>query len=228
MIETWLSYNLSDFLMFSAASYFRRYELANIELWPGQLVWLTIGLSLLWSTRRPIQSLKQLQLNAGLVAVSWAFVAGWFFHHHYAQINLAASWFALAFLTQAILLITIMASVFRTSQLNQLTPVQRAPGQLLLIYALFLHPLLGLALGRSWQGIELYGIAPDPTALATLGLLLSGAQTRRWWLLLIPLAWCLVSALTYLAMGLVHGLLPMLLAVIAILATWLIRHSSRP
>ena len=93
-METWTSYALSDFLMFSAASYFRRYELANAELWPGQPLLIAVAAWLWWSMRRPgPRSGLQVAL---LLAAVWAFVAGWFLYRHYAQINLAAGWFALA------------------------------------------------------------------------------------------------------------------------------------
>jgi hypothetical protein len=42
-------------------------------------------------------------------------------------------------------------------------------------------------------------MAPDPTATATLGLVLAGAGSRI--LLVIPLLWCLVTGATLWAMG---------------------------
>jgi hypothetical protein len=56
----------------------------------------------------------------------------------------------------------------------------------LLIYALALHPLIPLLAGRPWTQAEIFGLAPDPTAIATLGILL--ATTRpHWHLLALPL-----------------------------------------
>lgn len=50
---------------------------------------------------------------------------------------------------------------------------------------------------------EIFGIAPDPTALGTLGLLVlaEGAPRTRRALLVAPLLWCLLSGATLLAMG---------------------------
>jgi hypothetical protein len=44
-------------------------------------------------------------------------------------------------------------------------------GIALYVYALALHPLIALVAGRPLQAAEVVGIAPDPTAIATLGLL---------------------------------------------------------
>ena len=38
--------------------------------------------------------------------------------------------------------------------------------------AMFLYPLIAPALERPWTQSETFGITPDPTAIATLGILL--------------------------------------------------------
>src|SRR5262245_5212383 len=44
-------------------------------------------------------------------------------------------------------------------------------GIALCVYALALHPLIALVAGRPLHATEVVGLAPDPTASATLGLL---------------------------------------------------------
>ena len=225
-MEAWASYALSDFLMFSPASYFRQYELTNLNLWPGQLPLLAIAAWLGWATHRP--GPRSGLRVALLLAAIWGFVAGWFFYRQYAQINLAAGWFALAFLLQALLLL-----VFGVSERYRRRVVERRvvriwhPGMLLFVYALLVHPIVGLLVGRSWRGVELFGVAPDATALATLGILLTAYRASTWPLLAIPFAWCGVSALTYLAMQHVHGVAPLVLAVTALVATMVLHRDGR-
>ena len=48
---------------------------------------------------------------------------------------------------------------------------------------------------------EVFGMAPDPTALFTLGLLLALPLRRVGWLLVIPLVWCATSGATLWAMA---------------------------
>ena len=62
----------------------------------------------------------------------------------------------------------------------------------LLAWALLLHPLLAGLAGRPWTQAEIVGLASDPTAIATLGLLLL-LRGPRWpmrALWAVPLAWC--------------------------------------
>lgn len=224
-METWTGYALSDFLMFSPASYFRLYELANAELWPGQLLLLAIASWVWWSIRHPRP--RSGLLATLLLAAVWAFVAGWFLYRHYAQINLAAGWFALGFILQALLLLYDVVRRDRRSVFEWCLVPAWHPGMLLFAYALLIHPLVGLASGRPWQGVELFGVAPDATALATLGLLLTGYRATSWPLLVIPLAWCMVSALTYHAMDYPYGIAPLVLAIIALAATVMLHRHNR-
>lgn len=178
----WSSYQLSDLLMFSPAAYARLFERYNADVWPWQLPMLAAGLALMWNP--PARPAPWPWL---VLAAAWAWVALAFHWQRYAQINWAASWFAAAFALQALLL--VLAAQRSTA------PSSRAwPGLTLLAWALFGHPLLALACGRSWRGIELFGIAADPTVLASLGLLL--LRPGVWWLWPIPLLWCAISGAT--------------------------------
>ena len=228
MIEHWASYSLGDFLMFSPASYFRRYELVNTELWPLHLMLLLLAVGLTWLLIHRRTEFGQ--WIAIILAGVWMLVAGFFFYRHYAQINLAAKWISMAFVCQALMLLVcgIMKPV-RERLLEMRSASIWHPGMLLLFYSILVHPLVGLLAGRSLRGIEWFGVAPDPTAMATLGILLTGFRAAAWPLLLIPFAWCGLSALTYLAMGYPYGVIPLVLVSSALVATLMLRvgsHSS--
>src|SRR5262249_33995009 len=64
-----------------------------------------------------------------------------------------------------------------------------AAGLCIFVLALFAWPLVGRVLGRPWPQAEIFGIAPDPTVVATLGVLIAADRTH-WELLLVPLLWC--------------------------------------
>jgi hypothetical protein len=66
----------------------------------------------------------------------------------------------------------------------------------LVIFAVVLHPLIAPLVGRPWSQVEIFAIAPDPTVVATLGVLIHISGWRKWLLLPIPLLWCLVSGAT--------------------------------
>jgi hypothetical protein len=100
-------------------------------------------------------------------------------------------------------------------------------GLALLIYALAIHPLIAPLAGRPLAQAEIFGLAPDPTAIATLGVLL--AATRPCWhLLILPLAWCAISWLTLWTMESPEAPVLALLALAAVTLATLKSFTFRP
>ena len=134
-----------------------------------------------------------------MLALSWVWV-GWAFHsQRYASINFAAGYFAWAFAAQGLLLVWV--GVVR----GRLTPAQTSSfkfraGLGIVFFALALGPMIGSLFGRRWTQAEVFGMAPDPTALATLGVLLLANGRSSYALYPIPVAWCLISGATLWAM----------------------------
>ncbi len=191
-MSEWWSYRLSDLLMFSPETYYRLFELYNAEIWPAQIATLAAGgaIFVLMVSRIPWSG----RGVALLLACVWTFVAYFYFYERYATINLAAPYYALAFAAQAVLLLVVGSAAGKLTFQKRDGWVRRA-GLALFLFELGVQPLIGPLLGRSWAAIELFGIAPDPTALATLGVLLA-ADRMRYELMIIPLAWCAVTGAT--------------------------------
>ena len=64
-------------------------------------------------------------------------------------------------------------------------------------------------------------MAPDPTAVATLGVLLLAGGRVRWELFVAPAIWCAISGATLLAMEAPGAGIPPLAAAVAVfLAAW--------
>jgi hypothetical protein len=102
---------------------------------------------------------------------------------------------------------------------------RRRAGLLLVAWALVAHPLLAWASGRPPAQAEVIGLAPDPTAIATLGLLLVAAAPspasrrllRAAWVATI--GWCAVSAATLWTMGSAQAGVPLAAIAVAVLAS---------
>ncbi|MFK7846706.1 MAG: DUF6064 family protein [Rhodothermales bacterium] len=196
-MSEWWTYRLSDFLLFSADTYYRLFELYNLAIWPAHM--LVIVLSI-WA----ISILVSVKPWSGrilffLLAASWFWVA-WGYHvTHFATINWAASYFAIGFALQGVLL--LLAGVFSNSLDTPIAsdgPSRAGIG--LAGFGLVIQPLIGPLSGRPWTQVELFGIAPDPTAIVTLGLILMVGRFR-WILLPIPIIWCWISSATLWTMG---------------------------
>lgn len=217
-MSEWWTYRPSDFLMFAPRTYWRLFELQNEALWPAQAVFSVLVLAMvigLWRGHAP-------SLRTGVIgfAFVWACVAFTFFWQRYAPINWAAGGFAWAFALQGLglLMLLAMRPVRATASRGR-----HVAGMGLLLWAQLAHPLLPLAFGRPWMQAEVIGLAPDPTAIATLGLLLGIDAGPRALLSLLragTIAWLLVSAATLATMGSWQAVVPLaatLLAGVALL-----------
>lgn len=212
-MSEWWTYGLRDLLLFSAQTYYRLFELYNLEWWPLQLLALALGAVVLLLGWRGGE--RAGRVMAAILAVCWLWVA-WAFHwQRYASINLAAGYFAWAFVLEALLLLWLGVVRGRLALVPGLQ-LRRHGGVGVFLFALLVYPLIGPLLGRSWAQAEVFAMAPDPTALATLGILLCAGVRPVWWLFPIPVAWCLVSGATLWALESPHYAIVLLAALAAV------------
>ncbi len=208
-MSEWWTYRPSDLLMFAPRTYWRLFELHNEALWPAHVLPALLALVLAWALRRP----KPALLRAGLAALAacWALVAWAFLWQRYTPINTAAGALAIAWALPALgLLVLALAGGTRAAS----DAVRLRTGLALLAWAVLAHPWLALIAGRPWTQAEAFGIAPDPTAIGSLGVLLglgSSQRLARGLLMALraaALAWCAVSAATLWTMGSAQGWVP--------------------
>jgi hypothetical protein len=195
-MSEWWTYSLSDFLLFSPRTYYRLFELYNLAIWPAQLAALAGGIAILAAWRH--RGRAHGRITSGLMAGAWLWVAWAYLLEHYDTINWTASHFATGFAMQAVLLlwVGVMRDRLRLAQWRQ---ADSRVGLGMFVVAL-LYPLLAPLLGRPWLQAEIFGVAPDPTVIATLGILVA-AERSQWMLVVIPFLWCVVSGATLWAMG---------------------------
>ena len=193
--------SLEDLLLFEPRVYWRLFALENEALWPAQPVLLAAGGLLvlcLLSGRRPSGRWLGPALGAAWLWTGWQFVA-----LRYGAVNWAAPVLAWGLYAEAVLLAALGLA-------GRLSLTRRGlgagPGIGLLAAALFAWPFLAPLDGRPWGQAEVFAIAPDPTAIATLGLLALAVRSRWTALLCIaPALWLAASALTLFTMGAWQG-----------------------
>lgn len=187
----WGSYSLADFVMFSPGVYERLFELENARLWPYQCLVLLTGVVMLVLQLR---GQRQQRIAQGIAALAWLVCAWVYFHRSYASIHTYSNAFAMLFVAQGAGL-----------ALDALLPGKRAAldghrgagrsGIVIFVFAVFVQPLLLLLGGRTPVQTELFACMPDPTVLATIGML-AARRTARGGLFVVPLLWSIYSALT--------------------------------
>ncbi len=192
MSEIW-SYSLSDLLLFSPRVYHRLIELHNHALWPAQVLAIILGLTLIYLVARRSPAHGRMILT--ICGAIWLWVAWSFFWERYATINWAANYMAPIAALEGLLLI---GAGLARRHLDFAQPrgatVTAAVG--ILAFAIVGYPFIASVMGRSWSAAEIFGITPDPTAVATVALLALANGRIKWLLMLIPVLWCVTTGLT--------------------------------
>lgn len=209
-MSEWWTYSLQDFLLFSPRTYYRMFALYNEALWPAHIATAALGALCLTLARRggPLGTRAVLAVIAAL----WLWIA-WGFHvERFATINWAAIYYAYAFAVQGALLLWF-ALVTPPDGVRATSPIAFAVA----LFAVLLHPLIGTFFGRDWHQAEVFGLAPDPTALATLAFIAMHARPPRL-LLIIPALWCAMTGLTLWTMESSDALITPIAGAVALLA----------
>ncbi|MEI4261228.1 DUF6064 family protein [Roseovarius sp. D0-M9] len=191
-MREWLTYELSDLLLFSERVYWRLFELENAALWPVPLLApLALLVALVLYSRRPRAGVR---LICGLLALAWLSVGANFILQRYAPINWAMTYAGPVFGLQAI---AFAALALWPSPGGAISRPAQAMGYGLLLAGALAYPALAPLHGRSIESAEVVGIAPDPTALASLGaaFFISG-RWHRLAVLVVPCLWLGQSAAT--------------------------------
>ncbi|HSP16791.1 MAG TPA: DUF6064 family protein [Thermoanaerobaculia bacterium] len=166
-MSDWWTYHLSDFLLFSARTYDRLFERYNRDVWPLHVVAVAAAVLILILALRAAPAWHG-RASAAILAVIWLWIAWAFQLKRYSTIQWAAKSFAVAFIVEALLLIWfgIVRDRFRAVSPRD---AARKFGIALFLFAVLIEPLLGLSGRRPWEGVQVFGIAPDPTVAANAG-----------------------------------------------------------
>ncbi|HET8904751.1 MAG TPA: DUF6064 family protein [Saccharospirillum sp.] len=198
-MDTWFSYRLSDFILFSERVYWRLFDQVNDLAGAFLTVLIALGCLLLvgvWSRHRAVRNATAMLLGAFWVSSAILFL--WFY---YTPVNWAARYAVPFFFLEAGLLILLSFTGQLSRSLHK-NDVKGWLGFVLLAYAVVIHPFTSLMFGRTLASAEIVGLAPDATAMATLGVVLVTATTRALYLLLpIPVLALTLSGLTLHALG---------------------------
>ena len=185
----------------------------NAAIWPFQIVAYGLGLVAVTAIFLPQHGLTRLAFAA--LAVLWA-VTGIGYHlMFFARINPIAPVFAALFVLQSVL---FLVSAIRPGDLRlHLGPdVRSVAGLITLLYALAIYPVLGVWAGHGLMAGPMFGVAPCPTTIFTIGILLIARGTWVIWLSIIPFLWSLIGWAAAIQLGIPEDLgMPVAGAVLA-------------
>ncbi|SBR47211.1 DUF6064 family protein [Halomonas sp. HL-93] len=196
-MNAWASYQVQDFIPFTAEVYFRLLERMGETFWPLQLLTLALGAATLVLALR-----HRTRIACLLPAPLWAFVAVAFFIQRYAELNWAGGYVGYAFIAQALLLVVMALTGWGMDNATRATHPPVIIGIAVTLFGLIIMPLVAPLSGGAWLQAEVFGIHADPTAVTTLGLVLIMLRGFALWIAaIIPALWLVVSGLTLQVLG---------------------------
>ncbi len=188
-------FTITDFLAVFAAY--------NAAIWPFHLVAYGLGLVAIAAIFVPRPRLERLAFAA--LAVFWA-VTGIGYHlMFFSRINPIAPVFAAFFVLQGIL---FLASAMRPGDLRVHLgqDFRSIAGLMTIVYALAVYPVLGILAGHGLMAGPMFGVAPCPTTIFTIGLLLVARGAWVIWLSIIPILWSLIGLAAAIQLGIPEDL----------------------
>ncbi len=168
---------------FTIAEFLSVFAAYNAAIWPAQIAAYVLGVvavAALWLKKpRPILL---------VLALMWLWNAIGYHYLFFETINPAAPLFAGLFALEAAL---VAACVFATDTVSFRIgrDFRTAAGLGFIAYAMLIYLALGLWAGRGFMAGPMFGVAPCPTTIFTIGMLL--VARGRWvaWLSVVPILW---------------------------------------
>ena len=177
-------------LPFTVEQFFSVFAAYNQAIWPAHVVAYLGGVGAMWA----IASRHRWAgcAAAGVLGVMWLWNGLAYHLAFFAPINPAAYGFAALFVIQGALFI---GHGVIGNGLSFAKPFdwRSALGILLCAYAGFLYPALGYLLGHAWPYAPMFGVAPCPTTIFTLGALMLAVGPLPVWLVAIPVVWSAIG-----------------------------------
>jgi hypothetical protein len=180
-------------LPFTAEILFSSFEQYNRALWPLPIGATALGIVMLALALRPARAGDR--VIGMLLALAWLWVGVGYHILHFAALDFAAPAYGAFFVVQGLLL--------GWSALVRNGLAFRFKGDLfgwcglaLALAAALAWPFADGLWSPGWPSVRVVGLAPGPTAVFTLGMLLLSVGRTPLHLALIPLLWTLIAGAT--------------------------------
>ncbi len=211
---------------FTPQQFFEVFSAYNAAIWPAQVLAYALGLvavASLW-----LAPARAPRLIAWVLALMWLWNGVCYHWLAFSPINPAAKIFAVVFIVQAVLLITVALTRHGIS-IRLGRDIRSVAGFGFVAFAMFIYPAFGFWAGHGFMAGPMFGVAPCPTTIFTIGLLMLMRGRGVVWLSVIPFLWSLIGLAAALQLGMIEDLaLPVAgLVLIVILAAEALR-ARRP
>jgi len=187
---------------FTFDEFLKMIESYNDSMWPLHLFFYALGITAILFV--VIKKKYSGKIITGILALFWIWngiVFNWMF---FSAIFPMAILFAVLFVVEGIILAE--AGALRGSlSFTVKADIPGIAGVILIVYGLVAYPLIEYLLGRGYPQLLPFGLAPCPTTIFTLGILLWSDKRLPGYLLVIPVMYAL-SGVIPVSLGVVEDI----------------------
>jgi len=174
---------------FTVEQFFEVFRNYNQSVFPMQIIFYLLGVIAIYFAVKPTSGSDR--IISAVLAVLWLYMGIVYHLIFFTGINKAAYLFGAIFILQGILFLAL--GVFQ----NKLSFSFRSDkygiaGMILVVFALFIYPVLGYLLGHVYPDSPTFGL-PCPTTIFTFGLLLLSEKKCPVAILIIPFTWSVIG-----------------------------------
>jgi hypothetical protein len=204
---------VSRLVPFTREVFLGLFEQYNAAVWPGQLAAYALGILILLSAAR--QQKGNGPLIAAALAAAWVWNGVAYHMVHFATLVWAAWAFGALFVAQGVLF--LITGVLRDRLAFSFQPsVIGWTGIGMALFAMAAYPLITVLAGQGWMRVPPFGLAPCPTTIFTLGVVLLAEPPVPLHLLVIPVLWAIVGGAIAWVLGIPQNLALPAAAVLAV------------
>ena len=156
-------------LPFSVEQFFALFERYNLAIWPAQLVAYVLAGFLVWSIAA--RRMMSWRVAAFTLGAFWLWNGLVYHLAFFTAINPAAYGFAALFVVQGVALISSGLQAGNTRIIVE-RDAWTAVAAGLILYAMVAYIIIGILVGHGWPRAPMFGVAPCPTTIFTLGVLI--------------------------------------------------------
>src|SRR5215471_5624483 len=172
------------------AQFFGMFAQANTAVWPAHLVWYAAAIAAMLLAVRPVRGSSR--LIAGFLAAYFVWLAIVFFRIYYTPLNDHSPAYAVMFGLGGALF--LFAGVIRDElEFQAKWDAFGLIGGVFMLYALA-YPVIDALTGHVFPAAPVFGVAPCPSAIFTVGLLLWTRPGMPLYVLVVPLIWLMTQA----------------------------------
>lgn len=204
-------------LPFSKIEFIEVLRSYNAAIWPAQIVAYLLGVTLLCMLARPGERCSRAIL--GVLAIFWIWNGLAYHIGYFARINSAAYVFGALFVLQG-LFFGALALRGVSSHYRVRPDLRSAIASASMLYALVVYQLFGHWSGHGFMNGPLFGVAPCPTTIFTLGLLLLARPALPFRVWIIPLLWAAIGTSAAFALDVREDLGLGVVAILAAVSMW--------